>query len=110
MADDEIRKQLREVKSDLDETGSRIRRYTLDPRLRAMPEQKLLQGPNLNAVAPDDTSKRLRDMADQAWVNWLAKRKKYGEIAHQPTPESVEQLELDCMELDRSVDLLQREL
>lgn len=95
MAEKEIQKAYQLLKFNLSETKVRIRRYTFDPRLKEQPGEG------------DET---LRDRADQAWQKWLAVRDKFVALPDAPTVELLNAVERDWLELDREVDLIQREL
>jgi hypothetical protein len=91
----ELEKRYQSLKSDLADTKIRIRRYSLDPRLKERPGE-------------DDDTLRLR--ADNAWKKWLEVRDKFVALPVSPTAADINIVERAWLELDRDVDLIQREL
>ena len=96
MADKELERKKQQLESDLNETQIRIRRYTLDPRLRE--EEK---------TQTDDT---LRDLANAAWKAWLEVWEQFKSLGPAPTEKELLKVEKQWREVDRQVDLIQREL
>ena len=74
---------------NLAETPIRIRRYTLDPRLRG-----------------DET---LRERADAAWDAWMKVRELFYE-GNERTEDTLRKLEAELLRVERQVDLIQRDL
>jgi len=95
MADQELEKRRQILKTNLNETQVRIRRYTLDPRLKERPGDK------------DDG---LRGRADNAWKQWLEAWAQFVALPATPTVSDLNAVEKSWLELDRNVDLIQREL
>jgi hypothetical protein len=75
---------------EINETRVRIRRYSLDPLLQA--------------------GSALRGQADEAWQDWLDLRDAFVQLPDTPTAEQLLAIERQWMELDRKVDLIQREV
>jgi len=98
MADKEIEVKYQLLKTNLCETQVRIRRYTLDPRLKSSPPPH------------DDTAALLRAKADEAWLMWLAVRDELLALPPSPTLADLNRVEKSWLQLERQVDLIQREL
>lgn len=95
MPDKEIQKQYQLLKFNLSETRVRIRRYTFDPRLKDQEGEA------------DDT---LRKQIEAAWTSWLKVRDQFVALPDPPTVPAMDAVERSWLELDREVDLIQREL
>lgn len=95
MGDKEIGKQYQALELNLAETKIRIRRYSLDPRLKE------------RAGEGDD---KLRVRADEAWKKWLNARDQFRALPQPPTQADLDNVERIWLELEREVDLIQREL
>lgn len=93
MTEKELYRRRRRLQTDLAETRIRIRRYTLDPRLRD-PEKR----------------EHLQRKADEAWEDWLQTREKYYSFGGPLTDRQVLEVEKDLLEVNRKADLIQREL
>lgn len=93
MKEKELERKKREILSGLVETRVRIRRYTLDPRLR-----------------DEEQGRALRAKADEAWKKWLGVRSRYYALPERPTPEQLLAVEEELLKVDREADLIQREL
>ena len=91
MKEKDLQRQWRQFEVDLAETPIRIRRYTLDPRLR-------------EADAQD-----LRAAADAAWDAWMRVREAFYKVK-EPTEDTVRKLEAELLAVDRRTDLIQRDL
>jgi hypothetical protein len=91
MTGKDLQRLWRAFEVNLAETRIRIRRYTLDPRLRE-PEEK-----------------DLRDAADAAWDAWMKVREAFYNVK-EPTEDNLRKLEADLLRVDRQTDLLQRDL
>ena len=89
MNEKELQRQWRQFEVDLAKTRIRIRRYTLDPRLR------------------DDQN--LRTNADAAWNAWMGVRGKFYDVKDR-TEQKLRELEAELLRVDRQTDLLQRDL
>lgn len=96
MADKELQRKKEELSLDLTETGVRIRRYTLDPRLREDAKTKV-----------DD---ELRRRADAAWEQWLKVWDRFQALEESPGEAELRAVRRALMEVEREVDLIQREL
>src|SRR3989338_9325717 len=96
MADKELERKKQQLESDLNETQIRIRPCTLDPRLRDEP----------NA----DKDNALRDACDAAWKAWLGVWGQYNALGPAPTDKELLKVEKEWREVDRQVDLIQREV
>ena len=89
MTEKDLQRQWRLLEVDLAETRIRIRRYSLDPRLRDAP--------------------KLQTDAEAAWDAWMKVRNKfYSE--KDLTEDKLRELEADLLAVDRRTDLIQREL
>lgn len=98
MADKEIEQKYHDLNAALSETGVRIRRYTLDPRLKLPPADR----PDPDAL--------LRKLADDAWQELTVLRNEFNELRSSPSLAQLSRIEMRWLQLDRKVDLLQREL
>lgn len=87
----DLQRQWTRLEMNLAETRVRIRRYTLDPRLRTADQQFL------------------RDAADEAWRGWMEVRKAFYETTTATEP-ALRDIEARLLAVDRRADLLQREL
>ena len=96
MADKELERKKQQLESDLNETQIRIRRYTLDPRLRDDPNAK--------------KDNALRDACDAAWKAWLEVWEQYNALGPAATDKELLKVEKEWRAVDHSVDLIQREL
>jgi hypothetical protein len=96
MADKEIRRRKNELTVELNEVGIRIRRYTLDSRLKEAKDTEL--------------DERLRRRADQAWAKWFDLWKRFQALSDSPTKQDLFDIESELLQVDREVDLIQREL
>lgn len=126
LSEKEMRSRLRDLKASIDETGSRIRRYSLDPRLRLRQgkgEPRMVSNALVatagdevvpKAVTTDsdeeDLGAKLREMTDQAWEEWMALRDALMPLSASSTVREVGLVERRGLKLDREVDLIQREL
>jgi hypothetical protein len=91
MTDKDLRRQWRQLEMDVAEGQVRIRRYSIDPRLRETGQQDL------------------RDAADAAWQLWVdARRAFYAE--REPTEDALRRLQAQILTVERKTDLIQREL
>jgi len=95
MADKDLEKKYESLRTNLAETKVRIRRYSLDPRLKEGKGER------------DDN---LRARADTAWKNWLSVRDRFVALPASPSQADLDGVEKGWLELDREVDLIQREL
>jgi hypothetical protein len=91
MSPRDLQRQWRQLEIDLAEAQVRIRRYSIDPRLRAADQQ------------------RLRDAADEAWQAWMDVRTAFYEV-REPTEEALRRLQTQLLTVERKTDLIQREL
>ena len=89
MNDAGVQRQWRQLEVGLAETRIRIRRYTLDPRLRG--------------------DEKLRDNANAAWDAWMTVRAMFYDV-HGQTEDTLRKLEAELLQVDRQVDLIQRDL
>lgn len=95
MADKEIDKRHQILRANLVETQVRIRRYTLDDRLKQR-----------EGTADDD----LRNRAEQAWKDWLAVWGQLTTLPDGPTSAQLHPIEEAWLKLDHEMDLIQRDL
>lgn len=96
MADKELQRKKNELLLELNEVGVRIRRYSLDPRLRE------------DAATQKDDA--LRREADAAWEAWLEVWEKCQALGDSPGEEKLRAPQRELMKVERRVDLIQREL
>src|SRR5438094_7700423 len=108
MADKEIEKRHQALTTSLAESKVRIRRYTLDPRLRLSQAAKGERSDQNDRSDP--AAEQLRIKADNAWQKWLQVRDKFFALPPTPTSQDLNGVERDLLELDREVDLIQRDL
>ena len=99
MTDKEVGLKRRELETWLAETGVRIRRYSLDPRLRKPEDER-----------KPDHGVELRTNADEAWKEWRIIREKFDQLPSGPTPAELNEVEYLWLDLERKVDLIQRDL
>ncbi|MCH7986130.1 MAG: hypothetical protein IH847_06050 [Acidobacteria bacterium] len=95
MTERELQRKRREIESGVVGLRVRIRRYTLDPRLR----EKDREG--------------LRKQADEAWKKWLALWDAFNALPEKPSQNDTKQLlgvEKELLQVSREADLIQREL
>src|SRR5438067_3849179 len=95
----ELESKYKELKANIVESGVRIRRYSLDPRLR-LPDR------------PDDKGlgRDLRERADAAWEQWLDTYTAFAKLPTTCTEAQLLEIEERWLKLDRQVDLMQRDL
>lgn len=120
MPDQDSRRQLRDLRRKLQETGTRIRRYTLDPRLRlsadrdsgtsgaetpANPPPRGEQSPPTARLADE-----LRKLTDKAWEKWMALFGRAAALSDTAPQAELVEIEKAWLQLERDVDLIQREL
>ena len=104
MASKDIDQKRNELLTNLAESANRIRRYSLDPRLR-------LDRPPSSAPAPtSDLGEYLRREADAAWEEWMKLRDDFAALPDSPTLAQLMAIEKEWLDLDRRVDLIQRDL
>ena len=96
MADKELERKKQQLESDLNETQIRIRRYTLDPRLREDPNTQ--------------KDNELRSACKEAWKKWLEVWEQFKSLGAAPTEDQLLNVEKEWRAVDHSVDLIQREL
>lgn len=108
MASKEIERKRNELLTNLSETANRIRRYSLDPRLR------LREAPPDDAPGDDaavsNLGEYLRQKADDAWGDWMTLRDHFTALPASPTFADLAPIEREWLDLDRKVDLIQRDL
>src|SRR5438045_1942944 len=107
MASKEIERKRNELLADLTETACRIRRYSLDPRLR------MNAAPAPGAKKPfadSDFGEYLRQEAEAAWEDWMRLRDDFTALPDSPTLAELLAIERKWLNLDRKVDLIQRDL
>lgn len=95
MANKELDQRYQILRTHLAETKVRLRRYTLDPRLKEKPGEK-------------DDALRLR--TDQAWKQWLEVWGRFAALPASATAQELNAVEQGWLQLDREADLIQREL
>ncbi len=111
MPEKEIELRQRELRLNLTEARTRIRRYSLDPRLRSSHETQVGAGDDKPAAAQDaELAARLRQLTDGAWDEWLAARDQFVALPSPPTVDALAAVEKSLLKLDRKLDLIQREL
>ena len=92
MTERELQRKRREIESGVVGLRVRIRRYTLDPRLR------------------EEDQGALRKQADEAWKKWLAVRSSFYALPEPAPPEGLLEVEKELLQVSREADLIQREL
>ncbi len=92
MTEKQLQRKRLEIESGLVELRVRIRRYTLDPRLR------------------EEDQGALRKQADEAWKKWLAVRSSFYALPEPAPPEELLEVEKELLQVSREADLIQREL
>lgn len=92
MTERELQRKRREIESGVVGLRVRIRRYTLDPRLR------------------EEDQGALRKQADEAWKKWLAVRSSFYALPEPAPPEELLEVEKELLQVSREADLIQREL
>ena len=92
MTERELQRKRREIESGVVGLRVRIRRYTLDPRLR------------------EEDQGALRKQADEAWEKWLAVRSSFYALPEPAPPEELLGVEKELLQVSREADLIQREL
>ncbi len=92
MTERELQRKRREIESGVVGLRVRIRRYTLDPRLR------------------EEDQGALRKQADEAWKKWLAVRSSFYALPEPAPPEELLGVEKELLQVSREADLIQREL
>lgn len=92
MTEKQLQRKRLEIESGLVELRVRIRRYTLDPRLR------------------EEDQGALRKQADEAWKKWLAVRSSFYALPEPAPPEELLGVEKELLQVSREADLIQREL
>lgn len=92
MTERELQRKRREIESGVVGLRVRIRRYTLDPRLR------------------EEDQGALRKQADEAWGKWLAVRSSFYALPEPAPPEELLGVEKELLQVSREADLIQREL
>lgn len=104
MASKEIDQKRNELVAKHQETASRIRRYSLDPRVR------LDRPPSDGSEPTTDLGEYLRRQADTAWKEWMKLRDDFVALPDSPTLAQLMVIEKEWLDLDRKVDLIQRDL
>ncbi len=99
MTDKNTLKRYRQMLEDINEEGTRIRRYTMDPFVR-VPD---------DPTSPDPGA-ALRKELDVAWADWQALKALWREEAASYSPAGLDKLAPVHDALVRKVDLIQREL
>ena len=92
MTERERQRKRREIESGVVGLRVRIRRYTLDPRLR------------------EEDQGALCKQADEAWKKWLAVRSSFYALPEPAPPEELLGVEKELLQVSREADLIQREL
>lgn len=95
MEANDLDRQYQILSANLAETRVRIRRYTIDPRLSDTHER---------------ADGKLAAKADEAWKKWLGVRDRLVALPEPPRKDDLDSIERAWLELDRDVDLIQREL
>jgi hypothetical protein len=108
MTSKDIERKRNELLANLTETANRIRRYSLDPKLRMA--QAPSTKPNASDAAAADFGEYLRGEAEAAWEEWIALRDEFAALPDSPTLAQLMSIEKKWLNLDRKVDLIQRDL
>lgn len=93
MAEKDLARRRRHLEAGVVALRVRIRRYTLDPRLRDLPKDA-----------------DLPRQADQAWEHWLALWENYDSLPVPASPEQLRKVEKELWQVGREADLVQRAL
>lgn len=104
MASKDIERKHNELLANLAETANRIRRYSLDPRLR------MDKAPSAIPAGSDDLGEFLRGEAAAAWDDWVDLRDEFVALPDSPTLDQLMAVERKWLDLDHKVDLIQRDL
>ncbi|MFZ1220690.1 MAG: hypothetical protein WAO00_15455 [Chthoniobacterales bacterium] len=104
MASKDVERKHNELLTNLAETASRIRRYSLDPLLR------LNKAPSAATPDGNDLGEYLRGKTEQAWKNWVDLHDEVAALPDSPTPAQLTKIERKWLTLDREVDVIQRDL
>ncbi len=111
---DNIKHRTRDLRANLTETFTRIRRYRLDKRLREFSEPPRepseQRRPARAGTLTPEQSKVLRDRTEVAWNKWLNLRDLVENLPAEPGGKELAPLEKTLLELDHEVDLIQCEL
>lgn len=99
MSPQEITNALREMRQRLMGASNRIRRYTLDSRLRT-PDKGSIMEPWLS----------IRTELDNSWTQWLSLRTEINGLPGAPTEQQCRETQSHMLDLERKLDLVQREL
>lgn len=99
MPDKEFTKRITRLREDIDEQGIRIRRYTMDPRIKKIPTP--------NRPPPNS---ELREELERVWKKWFALKGDFRELPGSPTVPAINALEKELDEVERGIDLVQRDL
>jgi hypothetical protein len=108
MTSKDIERKRNELLTNLAETANRIRRYSLDPRLRM--EKAPPSRPGAASAAVSDLGEYLRREAESAWEEWISLRDEFTDLPDLPTLPQLMSIEKRWLNLDRKVDLIQRDL
>ena len=108
MSNKDIERKRNELLANLAETASRIRRYSLDPKLR-MSKVPAAQS-KANDTDAADFGEYLRKEAEAAWEEWVALRDEFAALPDSPTLAQLLSIERKWLNLDHRVDLIQRDL
>jgi hypothetical protein len=108
MPSKDIQHKRNELLAKLSETANRIRHYSLDPRLRrdTAPPTSARQ---ISDTTPD-LGEYLREKAEEAWEKWMELRNNFAKLPESPTLAELDAIEEEWLNLDRKVDLVQRDL
>jgi len=111
-ASKDLKSRLRYLRLEFEETGIRIRRYTMDPRLSQAGLVGKKNDKELSTECIDDTRKKLfeelRKEVDKAWDDWMELREKF--LDSESLANAMNSVETEWLKLDRRIDLIQREL
>src|SRR5258708_36790613 len=95
----ELTKRISRLGEDSDEQGLRIRRYTMDPRIKKIP----------TPGRPPPNSE-LREELEKVWKKWFALKGDFRDLPDNTTVPAIIALEKECDEVERGIDLVQRVL
>jgi hypothetical protein len=99
MSDKEFSKRLTRLRENINDEGIRIRRYTMDPRIK-------------KTASPDQPppNEELRLELEAGWQQWFDLKKSFAALPDSPGVPAVADLEMKCLEVERAIDLVQRDL
>jgi hypothetical protein len=102
METSEIDRRMEELKRNMNETATRLRRYTVDERLCFAPSDP--------PTPAKEKAQRLVLLTDTIWEEWKTAFTEIQNLQDPPTGTKLVQYEILHLNLDRAVDVVQRDL